>query len=569
MTFPFVAIVGQSLLKTALLISAIDPKIGGVLLSGPRGSAKSTVVRSLAALDECRPLITLPLGATEEMVVGSINLAKVMQSGEVAFEPGMFAKANEGFLYVDEVNLLPDHLVDLLLDVSITGVNQVERDGISYSHEARFVLVGTMNPDEGELRPQLLDRFGLMVASDATFTVEQRQQIVERRLEFDRCPEAFIRQYETETEALRRSLRRARQQVEDIVVPTSITRLIAQRCVDAKVDGLRADIALYRSARAHAALHHRGEVTVEDVNQVEELVFSHRRNPSTPDLPPGGAPSQSSVTGGGGPPSGSSIQGSWGVMAPQALPSGPELKLDNQQEKRLPADGRKQPVFSSGHCRSEGNALGAVCLPAPCHVPEKKKVHWFRTLIDPENRYAFRPQGQLAKLQFLVPRRQALPLDLILLDTSASTLGGQGIRKAKGLVKGVARRCYVLRRQLGIVTFGNGKVRTVLLPQRPPKDIDRILDLIPSGGGTPLFKALDHANRLLDRHPFKFQQCHVLLLTDGRIDIKQQGVHCTPYRYKTTVVDIESSQVKLGLSQHLATTLGAGYLHVDSLPMVH
>ena len=176
-SFPFTAIVAQERLKTALQLVSIDPKIGGLLLSGPRGSAKSTMVRSLASLNHGQSFVTVPLGASEEMVAGSFDLEKALNDAEVAFRPGLLGRANGGILYVDEVNLLADNLVDLLLDAAASGFNLVERDGISHRHEAEFSLVGTMNPDEGELRPQLLDRFGLMARAAAEFSIEQRQQV--------------------------------------------------------------------------------------------------------------------------------------------------------------------------------------------------------------------------------------------------------------------------------------------------------------------------------------------------------------------------------------------------------
>ncbi len=192
--FPFTAIVGQAHLKTALLLISIDPEIGGLLLSGPRGSAKSTLVRSLASLNHDQPFVTVPLGASEEMVIGSLDLDQALCQSQLAFKPGLLAKANEGILYVDEVNLLADHLVDLLLDAAASGTNLIERDGISHQHDALFSLVGTMNPDEGELRPQLLDRFGLMANVDTQFSIEQRQLVVKQRLAFDSNPDQFIDQ---------------------------------------------------------------------------------------------------------------------------------------------------------------------------------------------------------------------------------------------------------------------------------------------------------------------------------------------------------------------------------------
>ena len=314
--FPFSAIVGQDEMKLALLISAVDPKVGGVLAFGDRGAGKSTAVRALAALlpkmkvvvgcryncdpdrpaefcDECRsrkplkiasvpvPVVDLPLGATEDRVVGALDLERALAKGEKAFEPGLLARAHRGFLYIDEANLLEDHLVDLLLDVAASGENVVEREGLSIRHPARFVLVGTGNPEEGELRPQLLDRFGLSVEVSTPNNLPDRIEVVKRRDAYERDPQAFIASYEKHEAKLRKNITAARERIGAVEVSDAMLTRAATLCMALGTDGLRGELTLMRAARALAAID--GAKTVTDVHlkKIAPPALRHRlrRNP--------------------------------------------------------------------------------------------------------------------------------------------------------------------------------------------------------------------------------------------------------------------------------------------------
>jgi len=306
--FPFSAIVGQNAMKQAMILTAIDPGIGGVLVFGDRGTGKSTAVRALAALlppiqqvegcpvnsasldqrpdwaeitktdivDRPTPVIDLPLGATEDRVVGALDIERALTRGEKAFEPGLLARANRGYLYIDEVNLLEDHIVDLLLDVAQSGENVVEREGLSIRHPAKFVLVGSGNPEEGELRPQLLDRFGLSVEVASPTDIGDRVEVIRRRDSFDADRMAFMLQWQDEESRIRDRILAARKQVTEVKASNKILRDCAELCIALGSDGLRGELTLLRAARALAAYRGHGRVTRKHLRDVAPLALSHR-----------------------------------------------------------------------------------------------------------------------------------------------------------------------------------------------------------------------------------------------------------------------------------------------------
>lgn len=310
--YPFTAIVGQDALKDALLMAAIDPSIGGVLALGERGTGKSTAIRALAALlpeieivrgcpyncapsaraglcEACgsakgaaatarvsAPVVDLPLGATEDRITGALDLERALAHGEKRFEPGLLARAHRGFLYIDEVNLLEDHLVDLLLDVAASGENVVEREGLSIRHPSRFVLVGSGNPEEGDLRPQLLDRFGLCIDVRTSHDLSERMEIVRRRDAYERDPAAFLRSWARRTSALRKRIIEARTLLPDVSVPDEMLEKAVGLCLALGADGLRGELTLIRAARARAALDGQREVSEPVLKAVAVAALRHR-----------------------------------------------------------------------------------------------------------------------------------------------------------------------------------------------------------------------------------------------------------------------------------------------------
>lgn len=318
--YPFTAIVGQEQMKKALILNMIYPQIGGVLIKGEKGTAKSTAVRGLSdvmparyendnCLYHCLPedpshwcadcktsqtqdskgdnsknltklsklqVVTLPIGASEDRVIGTIDIEKAIKKGEKSFEPGILAYANNGILYVDEINLLDDHIVDLLLDCAAMGVNTVEREGISFKHPARFTFIGTMNPEEGDLRPQLLDRFGLMVTVESEREISTRTEVVKRRIAYENDPEGFCSEYENEQKALGDKIYEAKGRLKDVQYSDKILETIAKISIDLGVDGHRSDITMLKTAQAHAAFEGRNIVEVNDVILAATLCLPHR-----------------------------------------------------------------------------------------------------------------------------------------------------------------------------------------------------------------------------------------------------------------------------------------------------
>ncbi|MCO4785431.1 AAA family ATPase [Marinomonas atlantica] len=570
--FPFTAVAGQDTLKLALILSAINPHIGGVLIAGPRGSAKTTLARGLAgvmpqhdAFDT--PFVTLPLGATEDRLLGSLDIDAALNDKNVKFQSGLLAKADQGILYVDEVNLLPDSLVDVLLDVSASGVNRVERDGVSHEHKARFVLVGTMNPEEGELRPQLKDRFGLMVSLSNQYSLEERVQIVRFRDEYDQDPKGFCDAFKYKQRNLRQSINQAKSRLTKIKCADALRMDIASRCQDANVDGVRADIVWVRAAVAHAAWQGTDTVSIDDVQAVEEFVLAHRRQQAQ--APKSSAPPSSPPPSSRRPPESKSEEptpgkslpspqnesesvGEFGSMPPELQTTQDALGLGSVLFSEAVVRPSLHGTFGAG--KQRGGNQGGTRLGAR----QTGGIDMAQTLRSSLGQW---PPQQLVRRK---GREGKVVLHCILLDTSGSTLSDQTFANAKGVILDIAERAYLQRERISILGFGGEQVDWLLPQVRAPQSIRTQLDAFTAGGGTPIHQALEDAERYLAqvKHQRPDLDVYSYILTDGRVTgafVKQS------WPGRLTVVDTELASIKRGRAQELAQAMSAVYIPLSNL----
>lgn len=615
-TFPFSAIVGNEDLKRALLLNVIEPRIGGVLIRGDRGTAKTTLVRALAALlppvrtregcpAACDPadgscalcldagavieraprLVELPLGATEDRVAGTLDLERALRSGERRFEPGLLAAAHRGVLYIDEVNLLPDHLVDLLLDVAASGVNVVERDGVTVSHPARFILVGTMNPEEGDLRPQLLDRFGLVVEARTPTDPVQRAEVVRRRIAFDADPARLLADYEDREAGLRRTLARAARDVADVRVPEPMLALAVDLCIEAQADGLRPDLTVYRTARALAALDARAEVTKDDVLDAALLALPHRqrRHP----LQPQQAPSIDDLVAArrDPPPPEDDSTDTDGDRAPRPPSDTPDGDGDKnadtpprgdppEADATPPAPDRTQSpeaprAFALPRTRGARHDLGRRgARGVEAHrgrsvgsEPWDKRTHDLAPLAT--------ALARLTDAEAVRQHRRRAParrLVLLLVDGSGSMGARERMARTKALLLGVLADAYQARDTVALQVFRDDAAPVLVDPTRNVNRVAGVVAALPTGGRTPLALALREAATTAATHRARGgDEVLLVLVTDGRhrdaiedaaAEVRASGAHAL-------VVDTETGQVRLGRARDLARTLDAEYVTLD------
>ena len=592
--YPFSAIVGHDQLRLALLLCAIRPEIGGVLIRGEKGTAKSTAVRGLAALlcaagNSAAGLVELPIGATEDRVIGSLDLQRVLREGEHVFSPGLLARAHGGVLYVDEVNLLHDHLVDLLLDAAAMGRVHVERDGISHSHEARFVLIGTMNPEEGELRPQLLDRFGLTVDVHASRDVDVRVQVIRQRMAYEADPEGFAERYAAADAELARQIAAARLLVDDVVLPDNELRRIATLCAAFDVDGMRADLVVARTAVAHAAWRGCRTVDEQDIRVAAELALPHRRRrdpfddpgidrnqleaalaqagaddpESDPDPPGGGHPAEAE------PPS---PQRNSTTRPEASKPSAPPSATFRTRALTVPGVGEGAP----GRRSRARNVSGAVVAAADDSA-DGHGLHLFATVLAAAEHAAgagpLRPQP--ADVRRAVREGREGNLVIFVVDASGSMAARDRMAAVSGATLSLLRDAYQRRDKVAVITFREQGARLLLPPTSSAHIAGRRLARFDTGGKTPLAEGLLAARELIicEKARDRARRPLVVVLTDGRATAgpdplgrsRSAAAGLVAEGAAAVVVDCETSYVQLGLATQLARQLGAPTVRLEQL----
>lgn len=615
-------------MKLGLILNVIDPSIGGVLLMGHRGTAKSTAVRGLAELlpetwvvkncpyrcdpadmksacDNCRRKLTrktkpqrersrvgvvnLPLGATEDRICGAIDIQRALSDGIKAFEPGLLARANRNFLYIDEVNLLEDHLVDLLLDVTVTGQNQVERENISVTHPARFVLIGSGNPEEGELRPQLLDRFGLSVDVTTAATPEERVEIVEKREAYDRDPLKFSQSFESEQVRLRKQIIAAQSDVGSTSIDRSLLQRIAALCYDLKVEGHRGELTITRAARALAAFEGKSDVSVREIKRVAPMALRHRlrRDPLDETAESDRIHRALERVFGEQRASRSQSGNDEGHGSERSLKRGGGSGTDDI--KRRERVGASSPDGVGGDSEQKPTAPvgGSEVLfpklpsaPLAANPPPSKTNHRAGTKVRNQQRGRYvrasvtREAGSRLALdatlrtslanpqlvgtgsrqisqndfRFKELSRKAGRLHIFVIDTSGS-MAAHRIKQAKGAVLHLLKRSYVQRDYVAIVGFGGTAAEIYLPPSRSVLRARRVLDSLRVGGGTPLSSGLACALELSKRVRGKLGEVSLLLFTDGNANVPHNPAESLNRFQRQTIIDNELRLLRGGFTK--------------------
>ncbi|MFX1311662.1 MAG: magnesium chelatase subunit D family protein [Promethearchaeota archaeon] len=633
--YPFTAIIGQDLMKLALILNAVNPQIGGVLIRGMKGTAKSTAVRALAdVLPEiqyiksctfnCNPsdpkemchscqekyqknqikdseidtkkmrVITLPINATEDRVVGTIDIKRALKEGLKFLEPGILAEAHRNILYIDEVNLLADNVADILLDSAAMGLNIIEREGLSFHHPSSFILVGTMNPEEGNLRPQLLDRFGLSIDVERIKDVDKRVQIVKYVEEFQNNPHSFINKFEKKQNTLRRKIIDAKDLLNQVTISDDFLKKIAKICIALQTDGHRADITITRTAKTLAAFEGRNEVIEQDIKTAAKLALNHRlkklpfedyslneediENIFNNENPPNDSENEKMIE--------KNLENSQifntkeEVFEIDGSVKTEDLIKKKKYRKALNVSGQRVAHPTKD---SKGKYIGGI-KPKNFNFSHGNSIAINETIneaaLDSENQELIKNGKRLLikedHIHLKKRRGKSSYLVIFCVDASGSMGVNERMKIVKGIIFSLLQNNYIYRDKVSLVVFRKDKAEVILPPTRSTDLAYRLLKNIPTGGTTPLVQglmksvdiALEETRKKTGYIPL------IVLLTDARgnvyfndpvEDIIKTGKYIAKNEINMIIIDTENSEIKLEISKKLSEVSNAAYYHIDNL----
>ncbi len=618
--FPFTAVLGQDEIKNALIWNIVNPKIGGVLISGEKGTAKSTLVRGICSIAPAITLVDLPLNITEDRLIGNIDFEYAVKYGEKRFEPGLLYQAHGNLLYVDEVNLLSDHIVKSLLESAASGVNIVEREGISYSHPAKFILAGSMNPEEGGLRPQFLDRFGLYVQVEGETDIRKRVEIIRRRIAFERDPLLFIKKWQEETKALREKITAAQEGLAEIIVTPNAMQLASSIAKEANCAGHRAELVIIEAAKAIAALDKRTVLNITDIKEAAKYALPHRSREQQeeehnqqddptqnddPDLPADQNDDNREQT----PPEEPEVPEDPLTDEEEMLCEEPDTTPQDQDfDEQMQAGEAEETVDDPGEPFIVSRWLAEKRNETIQHGSGKRSLVNTSSMQGRYVRYAYPANDQIRDIAIDATLRAAAPKHMFrdkngmavaihrsdirvkvrekrtgntiifVVDASGSMGANKRMIAVKGAILSLLNDAYQKRDKVGLIAFRNDCAELLLGITRSVELAEKKLSILPTGGRTPLAAGLDMAYEVVKAGMIKDKDMLpvVVVVTDGRATYSQKGIDAfddalgaaekiAAEQIKSIVIDTDQNFIKLKMAEDLAKAMNADRFQIEEL----